>query len=362
MRPNGLNCDVASRSRRYNVVVGSVPSVLCQGYVSHPTGSVRSPVAAGDLMSVETRFDAARARIGSNQGRRIMFGIFKKKQPSAMDSVIRAVYGDNPPAKSADLERAITIAHEDLLAEQVPIAEVRRIASGLAAGPIPYSTYDLSVAAALSFFKNPDLLDRLNEIQMGARLRVLNWMKDGKVAPGVLKIFEDTLYRVYKPSAEADGRDLEFEAADRELDAKFGAFKNQNIGKNLHHAAKVVRDFIVWQHNFGEIEKPYDRTDAQYEHAKRIERAFLTGAAGMAAEGFSLPDSDERLFLLNIVGTYKGFGPGDAEDEIARMFEASEAEEKATRIGGAVMIDHLANGKADKNKVHLAALQKACWD
>jgi hypothetical protein len=42
------------------------------------------------------------------------------------------------------------------------------------------------------------------------------------------------------------------------------------------------------------------------------------------------------------------------------MFEASDAEEKATRIGGAVMIDYPANGKADKNKVHLAVLQKEC--
>lgn len=132
-----------------------------------------------------------------------MFGIFKKKQPTAIDGVIRAIYGNNPPAKSADLERAITIAHEDLLAEHVPISEVRGTASGLAAGPMPYSTYDLAVAASLSFFKNSKLFDTLVEIQVPARLRVLDWMKGGKVAPGVLKIFEDTLYRLYKPSAEA---------------------------------------------------------------------------------------------------------------------------------------------------------------
>ena len=135
-----------------------------------------------------------------------MFGIFKKRQPTAMDG--RAIYGDHPPAKSADLERAITIAHEDLLCEEVPASEIRRIASALSAGPIPYSTYDLSVATALSFFKDPELVGRLQVIQIGSRLRVLNWMKAGKVAPGVLKIFEDTLYRVYKPSEEAADRDL----------------------------------------------------------------------------------------------------------------------------------------------------------
>jgi hypothetical protein len=206
------------------------------------------------------------------------------------------------------------------------------------------STYDLAVAAALSFFKNPELVSRLAEIQIGARLRVLNWMKAGKVAPGVLKIFEDTLYRVYKPSEQAADRGLEekFAAADRELDAKFGAFKKQNAGKTLHHAAKVVRDFMAWQHNFAACDKPDERTDEQEEHAERIERAFLIGAAGMAAEGFSLTQADETLFLMNVVGTYKGLGPGEAEYELSQMFEASEAEEKATRIGGAVMTYYLA--------------------
>ena len=141
-----------------------------------------------------------------------MFGIFKKKQPTAMDGVIRAIYGDHPPAKSADLERAVTIAHEDLLCEVVPVTEVQRLASGLFAGPMPYSTHDLSVATAMSFFKDPALIEHLKgEIQIGARLRVLNWMKAGKVAPGVLKIFEDTLYRVYKPSAEAADKPEEAE-------------------------------------------------------------------------------------------------------------------------------------------------------
>lgn len=119
-----------------------------------------------------------------------------------IDAVTRAIYGENPPTKSADLERAITIAHEDLLAEHVPISEVRRIASGLFAGPIPYSTYDLSVATALSFFKNLENFHVLKDVQIAARMRALNWMKASKIAPGLLKLFEDTLYRLYKPSAE----------------------------------------------------------------------------------------------------------------------------------------------------------------
>ena len=42
-----------------------------------------------------------------------MFGIFKKKQPTAMDVVIRAIYGDHPPTKSADLERAVTADRDE---------------------------------------------------------------------------------------------------------------------------------------------------------------------------------------------------------------------------------------------------------
>jgi hypothetical protein len=48
-----------------------------------------------------------------------MFGLFKKKSPTVMDGMIRMVYRANPPPKSADLERSITIAHEDLLFEKV---------------------------------------------------------------------------------------------------------------------------------------------------------------------------------------------------------------------------------------------------
>jgi hypothetical protein len=281
-----------------------------------------------------------------------MFNIFNKKKETAMDGVIRAIYGDRPPAKSADLERAITIAHEDLLCEEVPATEIRRLASALAAGPVPYSTYDLSVATALSFFKNPEFQDRLQEIQMGARLRVANWMEGGKVAPGLLRIFEDTLYRVYKPGAEA---------RDQALDAGFQEFKKRNAGKTLHEAAKVVRDFMIWQHNFAEWEKPDERTATQDDNARGVERAFLIGAAGITAEGFSLLPTDETLFLMNVVGTYKGLGFDEAEHELSQMFDASDSNEKATRIGGAVMIDYLLNGPVDKNKVHLAALQKDCW-
>jgi hypothetical protein len=103
-----------------------------------------------------------------------MFGFFKKKPPTAMDALIRTIYGANPPPKSADLERSITIAHEDLLLERVPLSAVKRKAAELFQGPIPYSTHDLAVSAALAFFKAPEFTRALEDCQMPARLRVSN--------------------------------------------------------------------------------------------------------------------------------------------------------------------------------------------
>jgi hypothetical protein len=128
-----------------------------------------------------------------------MFGMFKRKPPTAMDAFIRTIYGANPPRKSADLERSVTIAHEDILFERVPLQEVRRFAGELFHGPIPYSTHDLAVSTALAFFKAPEYIPVLTECQIPARLRVVNWAKDGKVVGPLAQSFEVVLYRVYKP-------------------------------------------------------------------------------------------------------------------------------------------------------------------
>ena len=82
-----------------------------------------------------------------------MFRLFKKS-PTAMDALIRAIYGGNPPPKSADLEHSITLAHEDLLFERVPLTEVQRVAGELIQGPIPYSTHDLSCFDSVGIFQS----------------------------------------------------------------------------------------------------------------------------------------------------------------------------------------------------------------
>jgi hypothetical protein len=102
-------------------------------------------------------------------------------------------------AKIRRPERSVTIAHEDLLFECIALPEVKRLAGELFQGPIPYSTHDLAVSTALAFFKAPEFIPVLTECQIPARLRVVNWAKDGKVVGPLAQSFEAVLYRVYKP-------------------------------------------------------------------------------------------------------------------------------------------------------------------
>lgn len=128
-----------------------------------------------------------------------MFGIFKRKPPTALDAFIRLAYGPNPPRKSADLERAVIIAHEDILLERVPLPEIKRTARELFRGPIPYSTHDLAVSTALAFFESPEYAQSLRVCQIPARMQVVNWAKEGKVVGPLAQTFEEVLYRRYKP-------------------------------------------------------------------------------------------------------------------------------------------------------------------
>lgn len=125
-----------------------------------------------------------------------MFG-FGKKPETAMDGFIKAIYGDPPPAKRANLSTAIDLASELLMGE-VPEKEISIIGTKLESGPIPYSTHDLALSIALNFFKDPHYLPNLRTAQMMARMTMLDWFHENKVAPILVKSFEDTLYKLYK--------------------------------------------------------------------------------------------------------------------------------------------------------------------
>jgi hypothetical protein len=132
-----------------------------------------------------------------------MFGLFKKRPTSLMDRTIKAIYGDKPPRKSADVAQAVRLAADNLLCGTTDLDRLTSLAKELDASPIPYSTHDLAVSVALRTFKDADAAARegLFTAQLTARLAALEWAKEGKVAPALLGAFEQTLYELYKPRA-----------------------------------------------------------------------------------------------------------------------------------------------------------------
>lgn len=131
-----------------------------------------------------------------------MFGLFRKnKQPQNMlDSMIATMYGDTPPAKHADLSQAVDIANE-LLMGMIDEEEVSRLATELHDGPMPYSTHDLGLSVAVSFFKRPENVPNYFEAQVIARMKMIGWLEEGLVNPMLVQSFEGVLYELYKPGS-----------------------------------------------------------------------------------------------------------------------------------------------------------------
>jgi hypothetical protein len=131
-----------------------------------------------------------------------MFGLFgkKKKPQSALDEFIIAVYGNPPPAKRASVGEAVELVKE-LLVDAADENEIRRQAIALSDGPIPYSTHDLALAVSLHFFKQPENIPKLFEAQILARMKMIQWLENGLVAPMFVKSIESVLYNLYKPDA-----------------------------------------------------------------------------------------------------------------------------------------------------------------
>ena len=131
-----------------------------------------------------------------------MFSFFKKKKPtSVLDELIFAVYGYPPPPKTAKLDEAIQIAHDELLMGMVNREEVAKLAAELNALPTPYSTHDLALSVAQNFFMRQDLMTRLRDAQVVARLKTVDWLSQKIVAPLLVKNFENVLYKLYKPGS-----------------------------------------------------------------------------------------------------------------------------------------------------------------
>jgi len=130
-----------------------------------------------------------------------MFSFFKRRHPTLMDQTIKAIYGEKPPRKSANVAHAVKLAAGDLLCGTTNAERLAGLATELDAGPMPYSTHDLAVSIALRIFMDADEATRpaLFNAQLHARLAALDWAKQGQLAPALLQAFEHTLYERYKP-------------------------------------------------------------------------------------------------------------------------------------------------------------------
>ena len=55
------------------------------------------------------------------------------------------------------------------------------------------------MSVALNFFKRPEYMKCLNMAQLVARVKMLEWLDEGLVAPMLVGSFEEVLYKLYKP-------------------------------------------------------------------------------------------------------------------------------------------------------------------
>src|SRR5487761_202362 len=122
-----------------------------------------------------------------------MFRFFRRR-PRLIDQAIESVYGANPPERTADVDAAVTLASQ-LLGERFQKEDLASYAKRLSAGPMPYSTHDLGVSVALGIFKDVPTKERMElfDVQLAARMTVLEWAKQRKVNPLLAQAFEHTL-------------------------------------------------------------------------------------------------------------------------------------------------------------------------
>ncbi|MDD3620715.1 MAG: hypothetical protein RBR09_00145 [Desulfobulbaceae bacterium] len=113
-----------------------------------------------------------------------------------MNEFILSVYGNPPPPKRANLDEAITVAAKEILMGIVDRQEVRKLAEIQHSGPIPYSTHDLALSVATSFFDHPDYAESLKDFRALVLLQSIMWFQEGLVAPVWVENFEKILTKL----------------------------------------------------------------------------------------------------------------------------------------------------------------------
>jgi len=143
-------------------------------------------------------------------------------------------------------------------------------------------------------------------------------------------------------------------------DRMFGYLKEIVKKADRMRAAERVRDFMIWQHNNALDCNTGEMTDEQMSNADLVETTFLRGAALAATGWFGLRDYDQALFLINILGMYKGLSYEQASRELMRTILDEELERRASYVGYLSMSQYLTNRRSNTFSNSLAELQKAC--
>ena len=127
-----------------------------------------------------------------------VFGWFKNIRRSSLAELSNSIHDKFVRRGQANLKAAVAFASTNLLCDAIPEAKIVEIAKALHNGPIPYSTEDLALSTALNFFQQKELKSLLQDVQLEARMQILEWLDDGKVNPILALAFEKTLYERFK--------------------------------------------------------------------------------------------------------------------------------------------------------------------
>jgi hypothetical protein len=101
------------------------------------------------------------------------------------------------PGRAADVIEAATLAADELLGGAFDELELIRIARDLNEVHMSYSTHDLAASVALNVLKSVSPPNRQDAL---ARMTLLEWFREGKVAPTLLLAFGNAPYNLEKPS------------------------------------------------------------------------------------------------------------------------------------------------------------------
>ena len=99
--------------------------------------------------------------------------------------------------KNIDHEKSINIAFNDLLGKSI---EINIIKNKMVSGKYELfsnTTYELALLVAMAIFKDPNFTEKLQNIQMTARLKAIEWFEKNLINERLANNFEEDIYQLY---------------------------------------------------------------------------------------------------------------------------------------------------------------------